>query len=67
MQNDNICRVFFIFSNFIFLGLLLGAKEQKKKVAKDSDRHTPYLIQTGTIHHVIVIYGAHVYNDNTSR
>ena len=67
----NLCKMmispnsFFIFSKFWFCGLLVGWKGKKwPKMKKKFLSVTLHI--SGTIHHMIVIYGTQVQNDNIS-
>ena len=58
VQND-ISSCFFHFFKIFILWVLRGVKGQKTaEITKNFVRHTLYI--SGTIHHMIVIYGAHV-------
>ena len=51
--------VFFIFSKFWFFGLSWKEKGKKQsRITKNSVRHTLHI--SGTIHHMIFIYGTHL-------
>ena len=54
---------FFSFSKFWFLCLL--GRSRTKKVPKWQKNIAPYI--SGTIHHMSLIYGTHVWKDNISR
>ena len=58
--------VFFIYSKFWFSGLL-GGKRKKKNGPKCEKIMSVVFHISGSIHHVIVIFGAHVSNDDISR
>ena len=57
--------VFFIISKFWFSGLLEG--KRAKNSPKWQNIWSVALYISGTIHHLIVIYGTHVQNDIISR
>ena len=57
--------VFFIFSKPWFFSLLGGSKGKKWLKTTKTLSVVPYI--SGTIHHMIVIFGAHVWNDDISR
>ena len=67
----NLCKMmispnsFFIFSNFWFCGLLVGWKGKKWPKMKKKILSVTLHISV-TIHHMIVIYGTQVQNDNIS-
>ena len=57
--------ILFIFSKFWFFGLLGG--KRVKNGPKWQKNLSVVLDISGTIHHMSVIYGTHVQNDNISR
>ena len=59
VYNDNISRHLFIFSKFWFFGLLGGSKG-KTKAQNDKKNLSFALYISGTIHHMTLIYGAHM-------
>ena len=58
VQNDNISRVFLIFSKFRFLVLLVV--KGKKMFQNEKKILSVALHISGTIHHITLVYGTHL-------
>ena len=58
-SNDNISRWIFHFFKILIFGVVRGVKVQKM-VQNDKKILSVMLHISGTIHHIIVMYGSHV-------